>query len=55
MARVPASVGESDMTQTSFTSAEFASKEHKTRREQFLAKRNAAVPWARLERLIEAQ
>jgi IS5 family transposase len=40
------------MKQTSFSSAEYASKKRKTRRERFLAEMNAVVPWVRLEALI---
>ena len=41
------------MKQTSFASAEYASKKRQTRRERFLGEMNAVVPWSRLEALIE--
>jgi len=41
------------MKQTSFASAEYASKKRQTRRERFLGEMNAVVPWLRLEALIE--
>lgn len=41
------------MKQTSFSSAEFAGKKRKTRREVFLAEMDAVVPWSRLQELIE--
>lgn len=41
------------MKQTSFASAEYASKKRQTRRERFLGEMNVVVPWARLEALIE--
>ena len=41
------------MKQTSFSSAEYAAKKRKTRRERFLAEMDAVVPWSRLEALIE--
>ena len=41
------------MKQTSFASAEYASKKRQTRRERFLAEMNVVVPWVQLEALIE--
>ena len=41
------------MKQMSFSSAEYAGKKRRTRRERFLAEMNAVVPWARLQALIE--
>lgn len=42
------------MKQTSFGSAAYAGKKRQTRRERFLAKMNAVVPWSRLEALEDA-
>ena len=53
MAWMPASCDDLGMKQTSFASAEYASKKRQTRRERFLAEMNVVVPWARLETLIE--
>ena len=41
------------MKQLSFSDAEYGGKRKQTRREVFLAERDRAVPWARLEALIE--
>ena len=40
-------------TQTNLASAECAGKKRETRRERFVGDRNAVVPWAWLEALIE--
>jgi transposase, IS5 family len=41
------------MKQLSFSDAEYGGKRKRTRREVFLAEMNRAVPWAKLEALIE--
>src|SRR4051794_34584357 len=41
------------MSQRSFASSEFGLKKRVTRREKFLAEMEEAVPWVRLESLIE--
>jgi IS5 family transposase len=41
------------MHQGSFASAEFALKKKHTRREVFLAEMERAVPWSRMEAVIE--
>ena len=53
MALMPTASDDAAMKQTSFASAEYASKKRQTRRERFLAEMNAVVPWSRLEALIE--
>ena len=40
------------MKQTSFSSAEFAGKKRRTRREKFLGEMEQVVPWAELEAVI---
>ena len=43
----------SDMSQSSFASAEYALKKKRTRREKFLADMERVVPWSRLIAIIE--
>ncbi len=41
------------MEQPTFAELEYAHKKHKTRREKFLERLEALVPWERLEARIE--
>ena len=41
------------MAQRSFADLEYAAKKRKTRREQFLERMDALIPWERMERSEE--
>lgn len=53
MAKRAAARDDGAIRQMSFASTEFAGKRRRTRRERFLAKMNAVVPWVRPKSLIE--